>query len=628
MKNLEIDIREYINKIDELFKLVKEVANTNLNNSASEDLNAAKELKVKNESIFKMMGIKKVDSINYEDLLNRIQKSKNQLEKIEATSDKEFSEYNIQYINYIKSLIRGIANQVDIFFKEIELGKKSDSCNQQIIINIISRLNLEFQPNINELFEHFKYGNKNYVIFGKNGAGKTSLLKYISSSIFTNAIVIPARRTAMSYDGSSISISNDFNLNKALADNYSLTYLVKELNDRTMAMYERGVTKDGVLKTKFYDLFTSLGLDRNIIIFKDSLLLYGDQINKYPINQASDGERSIAYLIMATLLAPQHSYLFIDEPENHLNGALMRNLFDKLEAERPDLRFIYLTHVIDFVESRKNVELVYLKKSRRYGDWQFIKIEDYSNISLDVVLSIEGTKKDVIFCEGNRSSIDCQILECLFPEYEIKPVESCEQVKLHVRGINGLETSFRRRAFGVIDNDYMSQDEIQTLNKNRIYPIGYNEWENFLIQSKILEYINLHHLNKDVSSIKNNVVRTIKGSGKNAILNDFVTKKYTKILYATKLRYDENFNKRIDKINLINKNTLISEVDKLSKMIDDIEDYDSLVSIIPAKMLLDSVAKGIGLHSGDDYVQLIIKYLSRDKDFNKSIKQLLNINLD
>ncbi len=98
-------------------------------------------------------------------------------------------------------------------------------------------------------------------------------------------------------------------------------------------------------------------------MFKDSLFLEGDQIAQYPIDNASDGEKSVAYLIMATLLAPQHSFMLIDEPERHLNGALMRNLFDKLEAVRPYLRFVDLTYNIDFVESRKNVALIYLEKS-------------------------------------------------------------------------------------------------------------------------------------------------------------------------------------------------------------------------------------------------------------------------
>lgn len=346
------------------------------------------------------------------------------------------------------------------------------------------------------------------------------------------------------------------------------------------------------------------------------------------INNASDGEKSIAYLIMATLLSPQYSFIFIDEPERHLNGALMRNLFDKLESERPDLRFVYLTHNIDFVESRKNVALIYLEKSEAYKEWKFKRIEDYSDISLDVILGIEGTKRDIIFCEGTRNSIDCKILECLFPEYEIQPVSSCEQVKLNTKGINGREPLFRRKAFGIIDNDYMQIAEIESLKNDNIYAIGYNEWENFIVRSEILDYINAAHLNKDLSQVKNKVIEHIKKDGKAAILSDFITKRYTKMLYATKLSYSKKLDEQLDAINNKNKTDIIVEVQRLSDDIDSLSDYDKLVSIVPAKMLLKMVAQGIGLASGDDYVDLIVKYLKQNIEFNNLIKKLLNINLN
>lgn len=329
---------------------------------------------------------------------------------------------------------------------------------------------------------------------------------------------------------------------------------------------------------------------------------------------------------MATLLAPDDSFIFIDEPERHLNGALMRNLFDKLEAERPDLRFVYLTHNIDFVESRKNVALIYLEKSEAYKKWKFKKIEDYSDISLDVILGIEGTKKDIIFCEGTRSSIDCKVLECLFPEYEIQPVTSCEQVKLNTKGINGKEYLFRRKAFGLIDNDYMQEKEINSLRDDHVFVIGYNEWENFIIRSEILEHINTSHLNKDLAPIKSEVIEHIKKAGKAPILSDFITKRYTKMLYATKLTYSKTLETQLDTINNKNKSDLMDEVQKLSDKIDSLTDYDELVSIVPAKMLLKSVAQGIGLASGDDYVDLLVKLLKQDSSFNVLVKNLLNIN--
>ena len=627
MNRFDINLRDYVVKIDELIVLIEDISKINWNIETAEQFCKGKGVDIGQRFIYFQEEIKKLNFFNYKELLTKIRKSKNHFETIEAMSDKEFSAYNPSYQGHIKSVIKNIAREIDLFFEGIK-GQKQSGSYMQGIIKGVTRLNIELRPDINELFEHFKYGNKNYVIFGKNGAGKTSLLKHISSSFFTNAIVVPAKRSVKSHEGNYTATYDNYSLNQMLEDNQSLLYLVKELNARSLESYEAGASKTDVLTTKFYEMFSSLGLEREIVADRESLYLYGDQISRYPINAASDGERSIAYLILATLLAPQNSFLFIDEPENHLNGALMRKLFDKLEFERPDIRFIYLTHVIDFVESRKNVELVYLEKSKCYGEWKFKKIEDYANISLDVILSVEGTKNDIIFCEGNRSSIDCRILECLFPEYEIKPVESCEQVKLHVRGINGLETLFRRKAFGVIDNDYMSEKEILSLNKNKIFPIGYNEWENLLIRSEILEYINNCHLQKEISLIKKEVVKLIKTKSKDAILSDFITKRYSKMLYTVKLFYNENLYKQIDDINLKNKTSLIDEVDKLSKKIDESEDYDELVSIVPAKMLLNVVAAQIGLSTDEDYVKLIIKYLMKDKEFNNSVKKMLNITFD
>lgn len=545
-------------------------------------------------------------------------------QQIETLRREKYDSYNDPYRNHINNILLEKNKQLDAFRAISVDTKRSDNYLRSIIAQL-SQLLKVLAPNVDDLFEHFKYGNKNYVVFGKNGAGKTTLLRQISEKLFQNAIVLPADRTAMQSSSNYINLNTNYTLNQMLKDNTSLMYLTREINKRTLDSYDTGTNKNNVLRTRLYEIFSSLGLDRDIIADRESLFLKGNQIAQYSMNDASDGEKNIAYLIMATLLAPDDSFIFIDEPERHLNGALMRNLFDKLEAERPDLRFVYLTHNIDFVESRKNVALIYLEKSEEYKKWKFKKIEDYSDISLDVILGIEGTKKDIIFCEGTRSSIDCKVLECLFPEYEIQPVSSCEQVKLNTKGINGKEHLFRRKAFGLIDNDYMQTTEIESLRNDHIFAIGYNEWENFIIRSEILEYINRSHLNKDLASVKSDVIEHIKRAGKAPILSDFITKRYTKMLYATKLSYSKTLESQLDTINDKNKSDLMDEIRELSDKIDSLTDYDELVSIVPAKMLLNSVAQGIGLASGNDYVDLLVKLLKQDSAFNAIVKNLLNI---
>ena len=443
-----------------------------------------------------------MNAFNYRSIEDKIAICKKQINVLKS---EKFDDYNLPYKNHINNILSDKNKQVDAFGGISVDTKRADNYLRSIMTQL-SQLDKSLAPDVDDLFEHFKYGNKNYVVFGKNGAGKTTLLRQISESMFKNAIVLPADRTAMQSSSDYINLNTNFTLNQMLKDNISLMYLTREINKRTLDSYETGTNKNDVLRTRLYEIFSSLGLDRDIVADRESLFLKGDQIAQYSMNNASDGEKNIAYLIMAILLAPDDSFIFIDEPERHLNGALMRNLFNKLELERPDLRFVYLTHNIDFVESRKNVALIYLEKSEAYKKWKFKKIEDYSDISLDVILGIEGTKKDIIFCEGTRGSIDCKVLECLYPEYEIQPVSSCEQVKLNTKGINGKEPLFRRKAFGLIDNDYMQEKEINSLRDDHVFAIGYNEWENFIIRSEILEDINKSHLNKDLSKVKNEVI--------------------------------------------------------------------------------------------------------------------------
>ena len=621
-----INLEDYEAKLERLNTLVQKMASIDWKVESAIQFCKDQGMQIEDHMIPQAVSLQtlfdNLNTFNYKGIEEKIAISKLQIETLKF---EKFGDYNLPYKNHINNILSDKNKQLDAFWGISVDTKRVDNYLKGVITQL-SQLDKSLAPDVDDLFKHFKYGNKNYVVFGKNGAGKTTLLRQISEIMFKNAIVLPADRTAMQASGTFVSLNTSYTLNQMLNDKTSLMYLTREINNRTLDSYEKGKDSCNVPRTRFYEIFSSLGLDRSIVVVKDSLFLKGDHIDQYSIDQASDGEKSIAYLIMATLLAPDDSFMFIDEPERHLNGALMRNLFDKLELERPDLRFVYLTHNIDFVESRKNVALIYLEKSKAYKKWKFKKIEDYSDISLDVILGIEGTKKDIIFCEGTRGSIDCKVLECLYPEYEIQPVSSCEQVKLNTKGINGKEPLFRRKAFGLIDNDYMQEKEINSLRDDHVFAIGYNEWENFIIRSEILEYINGSHLNKDLAPVKSEVIKHIKKAGKTAILSDFITKRYTKMLYATKLTYSKTLETQLDSINNKNKSDLMDEVQKLSDKIDSLTDYDELVSIVPAKMLLKMVAQGIGLATDDDYVDLLVKYLKQDSAFNTVVKNLLNIN--
>ena len=68
----------------------------------------------------------------------------------------------------------------------------------------------------------------------------------------------------------------------------------------------------------------------------------------YNSSEMSDGERVIFYLIGEAVTVPENSILVIDEPEMHLHKSITNILWDKIEQERIDCTFVYLTHAIDF----------------------------------------------------------------------------------------------------------------------------------------------------------------------------------------------------------------------------------------------------------------------------------------
>ena len=333
-----INLEDYEAKLERLNSLVQKMSSIDWTVENAIQFCKDQGMQIEDSMIHRLASLQTVlgnlSAIDYNSIKDVILVCKQQITELKC---EKFDNYNQAYQNYINNILANKNKQLDVFWS-VSVDTQNADTYLSNITNQLAQLVKSLDPAVNDLFEHFKYGNKNYVIFGKNGAGKTTLLRQISESMFKNAIVIPADRTVMQASGSFVSLFTNYTLNKMLGDKTSLMYLTREINNQTIDSYENGINQNSVPRTRFYKIFSSLGLDRDIVVVKDTLFLKGDQIAQYSLNDASDGEKNIAYLIMATLLAPDDSFIFIDEPERHLNGALMRNLFDKLEAERPDLR--------------------------------------------------------------------------------------------------------------------------------------------------------------------------------------------------------------------------------------------------------------------------------------------------
>ena len=196
------------------------------------------------------------------------------------------------------------------------------------------------------------------------------------------------------------------------------------------------------------------------------------------------------FYIGNVLLAPENSYIVVDEPETFLNAAVYNELWDLLISERPDCQFIFASHNMDFVQSRTNATYIWCKKFEAPYDLDYQVLEETQEMPLSLLTEVSGTRKPILFCEGTKNSIDYQIYSKLFSEFcFVKPVQGHKQVIQYTKAYNKLKESYGNEAYGIIDYDWMDEARIQNYKKKNIFVLPFNEIEMFLIDEEIVNYV-------------------------------------------------------------------------------------------------------------------------------------------
>ena len=146
----------------------------------------------------------------------------------------------------------------------------------------------------------------------------------------------------------------------------------------------------------------------------------------YNSNQMSDGERAVLYLAAQVLCVPLNKMLIIDEPELHLHRSIMNSLWVSLEKYRPDCFFIYITHDTQFAAAHGTADRIWIKEYDGTR-WKFEKIQD-NELPEEMLFDILGSRKNVLFVEGEKNSYDTQLYTVLYPDYYVIACGSCTQM--------------------------------------------------------------------------------------------------------------------------------------------------------------------------------------------------------
>lgn len=403
------------------------------------------------------------------------------------------------------------------------------------------------------LLKAIGFTNSNVVLIGSNGSGKTTFANSIRKNLekTDSGIVIPAQKILIfptydfvpTYKSAYTSFQNrqkdilddkqTFNASKSNEIPYDLTnkygsemrILVSALLGERFARRDEYCssvqTGDIVDTNKFKSkLDEVLEIWNNLIghrtLFCDNSgnlkikYLNNNETKEYPAYKMSDGEREIFYVVGRVLLSTPSSLIVVDEPELHLHKAILNKLWDTLEQKRRDCMFIYLTHDIDFASTRI-AKKCWLKSytSDILEDWDLEPISE-NDIPEALLMKILGSRKKILFCEGKKNSLDCQIFELLFPNFTIIPVASCKDVINYTRAFNKIDNKYEE-AFGIIDRDFRTTEQLDKLKTEKVFSYNVAEIENlFLLEDFIKGFAEYKKEECDINEIKDKILKLFK----------------------------------------------------------------------------------------------------------------------
>ncbi len=471
-------------------------------------------------------------------------------------------------------------------------------------------------------FKYFSNSEKNYVIIGANGSGKSSFARNSRQVLDKNVVIIAAQKIFTLSRITSISIGRNSRENLWSYQNEDKLFkdisfiheaqndlqnvflsLVEEQNAKANDFFEKN--KDGFVEKRNETLLEKvISIWNKILIHRQLFYSEGQLIvslppskNKYDFMELSDGEKAIFYYIAHVLLAKPNSYIIVDEPENHLHLALVTRLWDMLEQERKDCHFIYLTHNLDFATSRVNTEKLWMKSFVPPAQWNIEKIPSDENLPEVLYMELLGSRKPILFCEGTKSSLDYKLYTRLFTEYTIIPVKGHIQVIDYTRAFNNSVSIHGNKAIGIIDGDFHTDEQKNIWKNESIYCIDVQEIENILCDEDLLQacYKSFYATDDKLTEAKNYLFKIIQQKMDSQVL-EYATQtvnEYLKANIIKKCTTDNELKEKLSQLLLSSSSMIDNLIQKRRELMEDIinkkdyslgirkYNYKGLIGVIP-----------------------------------------------
>ncbi len=328
--------------------------------------------------------------------------------------------------------------------------------------------------------------HQSLVCIGANGSGKTRLGSWIENQSpdkervhrisAHKSLVMPDSTTSTSIDQAKNNLLHghpkpDFDKATLKYQGKPATHLVSDFDKLMVYLFSEESESNATFKTesnatndKVKPPITKMDELKRVwekIFPHRELVIGGKQIltkvknpesSPYNSSEMSDGERVGFYLVGQCLATPKDGIIVIDEPELHLHKSVRVPLWSEIEKLRNDCVFIYLTHDVDFASAQEGATKIWLKSfDSQSWDWEVINPDQ--NLPEQLLLEVLGSRKPVVFVEGDNNSYDAPLYREILDRFLVIPVGSCSQVIQSVKALKANSQLHHLEIYGLVDRD-------------------------------------------------------------------------------------------------------------------------------------------------------------------------------
>ena len=365
---------------------------------------------------------------------------------------------------------------------------------------------------------------------------------------------------------------------------------------------------------------------------EEILAQHRDGSAPFSIAQMSDGERNAAIIAATVLTVEPGTVLLIDEPERHLHRSIIEPFLSALFEKRTDCTFVVSTHEVALPVADPEARVLMVRSCKWEGDkataWDVELLEPNVGLPEDLKRAILGSRKRILFVEGNTNSLDLPLYSALFPDISVVSKGSCSDVQRAVRGLRESQQFHHVEAFGLIDRDDRGEEEVKQLAEGRVFALDMCSVESLYYCSDSIAAV----AHRQAESLENNADEMIE-LAKQKILEVLHQDGFAERMAARRCerRVRDAILQRIPnwkcikakpKFDIPVDSPYQDELDRFNKLVNK-ERLDDLVARYPLREsgAFKAIAEALELKSRKTYAQTLISRIRDDEDLAESLKQ-------